>query len=394
MSDILDEDLIGYVDFDEYIVKPGTEVICDDAFYECRELKRIILPSSCLAIGRNAFRGCTSLQEVVLPDSLQIIESRAFWGCRSLRKIILPDSITKIGEGAFGECESLEEIKIPSNLLVLEQRTFLRCTNLKKVIIPATLAKIERNPFIACRCNIITNMSPLFGYDDSLHFLYNKKNKTIIAFLSDEKEIHVPSNIERIGEYSFAECSIEKIGIPSSLRYIMREAFDLSTIKQVFLDGDDTIIDDTAFSWGLKIIIVPQGTASKYKELLSGISNSIIENGTYINHSNVFYSLDMKTLLSYASSNNNFVIPDTVTTIADEAFAMCDIETVTIPSSVTTIGHKAFASCYDLEKIFLYSKQLTIWNDAFEDCFDDIPIIKYDGTETTSTELLKYNKKQ
>ena len=97
--------------------------------------------------------------------------------------------------------------------------------------------------------------------------------------------------------------------------------------------------------------------------------------------------------MSYASFNKEFFIPETVTSIADEAFAMCDIEKVVIPSSVTNIGHKAFAGCYELEKVFLYSKKLKIWEDAFENCFDYISIIEPNGVETTFTELLKKNSK-
>lgn len=392
MSDILDDDIIGYIDFDEYLVKEGTKAICNNAFYNCHELKRIILPPSCVEIGHEAFRDCYSLQEIVIPESVQIIGTKAFFNCRSLKKIILPNSIKSIGYGAFGECENLQEINIPSNLCVLEDEVFKRCVNLRKITIPSTMTKIKGNPFVGCRCDI-NSLSPCFKYNEEGHYLYCVEDGSLIAYLSDNKNFRVPNNITIIGEKAFAECCIEKISVPSSVKYIVRNAFELSSIKQIKLSGNETIIDDTAFDYALKVIIVPTGTLSLYNEILPEYKNCIIEDGTYVNHYDVFYSLDGKTLISYASFNKEFLIPETVTSIADEAFAMCDIEKVVIPSSVTNIGHRAFADCYELEQVYIYCKKLKIWEDAFENCFDDISIIKPDGVETTLTDLLKKNSK-
>ena len=392
MNDILDSDIIGYVDFDEYLVKEGTKAICNNAFYNCRELKRIILPPSCVEIGHEAFRDCYSLQEIVIPESVQIIGTKAFFNCKSLKKIILPNSIKKIGYGAFGECDNLQEINIPSNLCVLENEVFKRCVNLRNITIPSTLTKIEGNPFVGCRCDI-NSLSPYFKYNEEDHYLYSVEAGSLIAYLSDNKFFRVPNNITIIGEKAFAECRIEKINVPSSVKYIVRNAFELSSIKQIELNGNETIIDDAAFDYTLKVIIVPTGTLSQYRKILPDYKNCIIEDGAYVNHNDVFYSLDGKTLMSYASFNKEFFIPETVTSIADEAFAMCDIEKVVIPSSATNIGHKAFAGCYELEKVFLYSKKLKIWEDAFENCFDYISIIEPNGVETTFTELLKKNSK-
>ena len=52
----------------EYTVKDGTEVICDRAFMNAKDLKSITLPASVRAIGESAFAGCKSLEDINIPE--------------------------------------------------------------------------------------------------------------------------------------------------------------------------------------------------------------------------------------------------------------------------------------------------------------------------------------
>ncbi|MBR1804670.1 MAG: leucine-rich repeat domain-containing protein [Muribaculaceae bacterium] len=86
-------------------------------------------------------------------------------------------------------------------------------------------------------------------------------------------------------------------------------------------------------------------------------------------------------------------IPNTVTTIGQEAFAGCDllssitlplyldhipprmlagtaITCVAIPEGVTLLGDGAFHECTQLHTVFLPASLLTVGEDAFEDCFN------------------------
>ena len=62
-------------------------------------------------------------------------------------------------------------------------------------------------------------------------------------------------------------------------------------------------------------------------------------------------------------------IPNSVTTIGDNAFRFCSgLTSVTIPNSVTSIGDWAFADCIGLTSVTLPNSVTTIGNYAFEDC--------------------------
>ena len=74
--------------FSNYNIKEGTEIIGDSAFYtfytrffRCRTLTSIIIPSSVIAIGEEAFHGCSSLTSITIPSSVATIGKGTFSSC-------------------------------------------------------------------------------------------------------------------------------------------------------------------------------------------------------------------------------------------------------------------------------------------------------------------------
>ena len=98
----------------EEVEMPNSVVYLEnEAFWECQDLKRIILSQSIRKIPYYCFWKCISLESIVIPESVSIIEEGAFMWCKSLRSVYLPKSICEIEEGVFKSCESLEKIIIP-----------------------------------------------------------------------------------------------------------------------------------------------------------------------------------------------------------------------------------------------------------------------------------------
>ena len=78
------------------------------SFYECFNLKTIILPNSVTRIGNGSFRYCENLSSITIGDNVKIIDKSAFDGCRSLTTITLPASVKEIRSQAFADCPKLQ----------------------------------------------------------------------------------------------------------------------------------------------------------------------------------------------------------------------------------------------------------------------------------------------
>ena len=78
----------------------GAAVLPDFALFECRSLRRVVLPASLTAIGACAMRGCVALEELSVPAGCAAVGDEACAGCAALGNVTLPDGIA-VGVNAF-----------------------------------------------------------------------------------------------------------------------------------------------------------------------------------------------------------------------------------------------------------------------------------------------------
>ena len=107
------------------------------------------IPNSVTTIGDHAFSGCYSLTSINIPNSVTTIEDSAFWGCYSLTSINIPNSVRTIGKHAFQYCKFLTSINIPNGVTTIGKHAFLRCHSLTSITIPNSVTTIEYGAFFA-----------------------------------------------------------------------------------------------------------------------------------------------------------------------------------------------------------------------------------------------------
>ena len=164
-----------------YSVKEGTRIICDEAFWWCRSLSKIVIPSSVTSIGDRAFADCFSLKYISIPKSVIGLNGNPFakWNgkleCLSpnfvyeddilfnknksriisfrnqnIKSYVIPSSVTSIGDSAFLWCRSLSEIVIPSSVTSIGDCAFYGCFSLSEIVIPSSVISIGRGAFLGC----------------------------------------------------------------------------------------------------------------------------------------------------------------------------------------------------------------------------------------------------
>ncbi|GFH59537.1 hypothetical protein CTEN210_16013 [Chaetoceros tenuissimus] len=95
------------------IVLPGVEVIPDDTFTNCKNIKTVIMADTVKRIEPAAFNDCSSLVYMRLSRNLEFIGECAFYVCKSLTSIFIPPSCRKICRLAFFGCKKLIILHVP-----------------------------------------------------------------------------------------------------------------------------------------------------------------------------------------------------------------------------------------------------------------------------------------
>ena len=269
----------------DYVIPDSVVNIRSFAFRNCEFLENIILPNSLTRIGEEAFCLCKSLQNIELSNSLIEIGKYAFRYCKSLRKIEFPDSVIEMGDYIFHQSRSLVEIKLPNSIQCIGEYVFSSCESLE-----------------AIECDNIY-------YQAIDGVLFDRKEKRCLCYPKGKmgRKYVIPNGILIIGEAAFGDCrDLEEIILPESIKILENDAFhSCSKLKSIKLPNQISSIASSAFNgcWNLKGI-----------ECDSPFFKSI---------DGVLFTADLKTLVCYPQGKgcDNYVVPDSVTNIAENAFS-------------------------------------------------------------------------
>ena len=298
-------------------------------------------------------------------EGTRIICNGAFYFCRSLSKIVIPSSVTSIGEWAFSNCGSLSTIVIPSSVTCIGDRAFSSCTSLKYISIPKSVIGLNGNPFADWNGKLQC-LSPNFINEDDI--LFNKDKNKIISFRNQNIESYViPSSVTSIGDWAFSGCSsLSNIVIPSSVTSIGNGAFsDCCSLSNIVIPSSVTSLGNRAFEdcSSLSNIVIPSSVTSIGNDAFSkcsSLSNIVIPSSVTSIGDSAFLG---------CSSLSKIVIPSCVIKIGNGAFYSCrSLFEIVIPSSVTSIDYGAFSDCSSLSKIVIPSSVTSIGEMAFMDC--------------------------
>ncbi len=139
-----------------------------------------------------------------------------------------------------------------------------------------------------------------------------------------------------------------------------------------------TSIGDLAFSncRELTSIIIPNTVTSIGVLALTSCDelteiNVESTNKAYTSQDGILFNKDKTTIICYPSgkTETTYTIPNSVTSIGNEAFHYCPrLTSVTIPNSVTSIGSSAFYNCIGLTSVTIPNSVTSIGRQAFMCC--------------------------
>ena len=330
--------------------------IGENAFFQCKALKKINIPEKVASIGKDAFSGChleraditnlsawcriklantyasprtklylngEKLTKLVVPSDITNLNDGVFYACKSITEAVLHDGVTTIGISVFGSCQTLEKITFGNGVESISRSAFSYCRALKSIVIPDSVRELGNNAFKECTgcesfvigsgvttigTNVFENCAGELivnskivetdydnGTTNSAHWLYGSNFSKVI----------IGSNVTKLGGRAFQYySSLIDVTIPDSVTELGNLAFMNCT--------------------SLADITIP---------------NSVTSMGTQA----VYGCTKLKTIL----------FPNKLTAINGSMCKNCTaLETVVIPESVTSIGAQAFAECTSLMSVY------------------------------------------
>ncbi|MFC6255273.1 leucine-rich repeat protein [Secundilactobacillus hailunensis] len=340
----------------------GVQTIGDDAFSRNpndsnsnNAISTVVIPNSVTSIGINAFTN-NKINTVVLGTGVTTIGADAFSGNQISGTVVIPNTVTNIGARAFAN-NNISGLTLGNSVQTIGDDAFSR--NLKKpnsnnhingtVTIPDSVTSIGMNAFA--------------------------NNQISTAILGQ--------NVNSIGQNAFDH----------DTKVITKDAAGNYWIPSTDSNGKLTFTQLTDYSYdsngnGTYTITGYTGELQKYLDPTFKVGT--INNLTL---PNTYNGKPVTAIGNYAFNNKNInisgtvTIPDTVTSIGNDAFTQNQISavklgkkvqiigqdafslnrisgTVTIPDTVTRIGEKAFTQ-NNIQKLDLGSGVETIGDDAF-----------------------------
>ena len=195
---------------------------------------------------------------------------------------------------------------------------------------------------------------------------------------TDLTSITIPNSVTTIGGGAFSDCDkLTSVTIPNSVTTIGGFAFaGCASLTSITIPNSVTTIEEFAFEGckGLTSVTIPNSVETIEVGAFCGENlKSIIvakDNSHYCSENGVLFDISKKTLFQYPKGiKGKYTIPNSVTTIGDEAFLDCTgLTSITIPNSVTMIGEESFGGCIGLTSVIIPNSVITIGWKAFSKC--------------------------
>ena len=315
--------------------------IGNNAFYNIKGVKSLVIPTSLTRMGDNAIVGCDSLVTLVWNARSLSVQNLGGLNASRLQSITFGAEVVNIPDNICNTMRSLKHLVLPESVRTIGYRSFYDCDSLVYVSIPILVDSIGAEAFNACD-RIDTIVWNAINVSKSSHGNLNRSTVSHIEFGSQVEYI--------LNDMCNGMTKLQEVSIPESVKIIGSNAFRGCT--------------------GLKTLIIPSGVDSIYSSAFydcNGLTQLTFNAGLVSIGSAAFRN---------CSALTNVVLPNTLETLGSSSFEGCsNLVTVQLPASMSSIGSNAFIGLKNLVSVTCQKtkKDITtlgmLGERAFYDCY-------------------------
>ncbi len=332
----------------------GVNSICPPNTYGATS---ITIPATVTKL-EEGFAGTYYMKEIIIEDgntAYKVVDGAllsmdgknllAFENNSNITEYTVPDGVEHIARYAFARNDYLEKVTISDSVTSMSEEVFIYA-DIEMCVLGNGIVEIPVNTFFDC--NKLSNVV----FSDSV-----KEIHTLAFYSCDNmKSIELGKNLETISTSAFANSGLESVTIPASVTEIKKTAFyNCANLREFKVEeGSKTykILNEAIVSLDeTHLVVFPQG--SETTEYVIPRSVTTIDN------------------YAFACCKNLKVITimGNVKSLGDSVFEKCTgFETVIIPGEVESLNVKLFSNCTNLKSVFLPSSIKEIQWGAFEKC--------------------------
>lgn len=284
-----------YTDLKEFEVPENVTKISNYAFFNTRQLTKIVLPKKLARIGRQAFSE-SGLKCVTLPDSVKYVDTECFRDCCNLEEVTLPAKSFVVPDGMFMSCEALKKVNNADKVVQLGKYAFYGTDSLKQIDLSSaadiggstfecsglTSVKLSKyckvlgpNAFYKCKNLELADLSECSIEYFAPYIFYRCGGSKLMT------EVILPDKIWDVDECAFVECYIKNLNIAATASWknvmISENAFIESNIDVLtFVDNPDghVYLNESAFKNAfIGELTIPDYLYDKYKNVWDNVKS-------------------------------------------------------------------------------------------------------------------------
>lgn len=152
------------------LVLKDVKRICRNSFWNCKGIRKIVLPKTLESIGYNPFVSCSNIEFESNSENYMVYDNALYTADKSklvcypakyaIGDIYLPDEVITLERGAFSGCDRMTNIHL-HNVSIISKTCFTNCNSLERVYCSDLVTYIGEWGFAHC-----ANLKELSVYKD------------------------------------------------------------------------------------------------------------------------------------------------------------------------------------------------------------------------------------